>query len=118
MSKVGWRRYMDKIETKEKPKIALFRSLINISFNKGLTKWKVLANPKELVISKDHNLISMYVNPKTQMFSLKFDSNKDLMGIDPSRVDAIILGKDKLTIIGDFDGNKPSTDKKGDITLS
>ena len=93
---------MDKIEVKEKPKVALFRSLINISFNKNLTKWKILANPKELVITKEHNLISMWVNPKTQMFSLKFNSNKDLMAIDPKNVDAIILGKDRLTIIGDF----------------
>ena len=90
-------------KVKEQPKVALFHSLINISFNKNVTKWKVLANPKELVISKEHNLISMFVNPKTKMYSLKFNADKDLMGIDPSRVDAIILGKDRLTIIGDFD---------------
>lgn len=92
----------NKIETKEKPKIALFRSLINIKFDKGLTSWKVLANKKELVISKEYNLISLFVTPKKQMFSLKFDGNKDLMSVDPSRVDAIILGKDRLTIVGDF----------------
>lgn len=93
---------MDETEIKEKPKIALFNSLINIAFNKGLTKWKVLANPKELVISKPYNLISMFVNPKKQMFSLKFNANKDMMSVDATNVDAIILGKDKLTIIGDF----------------
>jgi len=93
---------MDKIDVKEKPKIALFRLLINISFNKNITKWKVLANPNELLIAKEFNLISMWVNPKTQMFSLKIDGNKDLMTIDPKNVDAIILGKDRLTIVGDF----------------
>ena len=91
----------ENVKAKEKPKIALFRSLINISFG-NFAKWKVLANKKELVITKNYNLISMFVNPKTQMFSLKFNANKDIMGIDPSNVDAIILGKDKLTIIGDF----------------
>lgn len=90
-----------KLETKEKPKIALFRLLINITFG-NFAKWKVLANKKELVITKEYNLISMFVNPKTKMFSLKFNANKDLMGIDPKNVDAIILGKDKLTIVGDF----------------
>ena len=89
------------LETKETPKIALFHSLINVAFG-GLSKWKVLGNKKELVISKEYNLISMYVNPKTQMFSLKFDANKDIMSIDTVNVDAIIMGKDKLTIIGDF----------------
>ena len=93
----------EKVEEKEKPKVALFHSLINISFNKNVTKWKVLANPKELVISKEYNLISMFVNPKTKMYSLKFNANKDLMCIDPKNVDAIILGNDRLTIIGDFD---------------
>ena len=108
---------MNKEGTKEQPKIALFRSLINVSFNKGLTKWKVLANPKELVITKEYNLISMFVNPKTQMFSLKFNSNNDIMGIDPKNVDAIILGKDKLTIIGEFNVNGAETDKKDNIKI-
>lgn len=106
----------EKLETKQPPKIALFRSLINITFG-DLTKWKVLANPKELVITKEYNLISMYINPKTQMFSLKFNANKDLMGIDPKSVDAIILSKDKLTIIGDFNTDGRETDKKDNIKI-
>lgn len=92
----------EKVEAKEVPKVALFRSLINIAFG-GLSKWKVLANKKELVITKEYNLISIWTDPKTKMYSLKFEANKDLMRIDPKNVDAIILGKDRLTIIGDFD---------------
>ncbi len=92
----------EKVAVKDKPKVALFRSLINIAFGK-VSKWQVLANPKELVITKEYNLIGMFVNPKVKMYSLKFDANKDLMSIDPKRVEAIILGKDRLTIIGDFD---------------
>ena len=106
----------EKVKVEEKPKIALFRSLINIAFG-NLSRWKVLANKKELVITKDYNLISMYVNPKTQMFSLKFNSNKDIMAIDPKSVDAIILGKDRLTIIGDFKPNGGETDKKDNIKI-
>ena len=92
------------VEIKQPSKIALFKSLINVAFG-NLSKWKVLANPKELVLTKEYNLISMFVNPKTQMFSLKFAGNKDLMGIKAESVDAIILSKDKLTIIGDFKGD-------------
>lgn len=104
----------EQIKTKEPVKIALFRSLLNVAF--GLIKWKILGNQKELIMAKEYNLISMYVNPKTQMFSLKFNANKDMMTIDAGTVDAIIISKGRLTIIGDFNGSK--ADKKDNITIS
>lgn len=103
------------VKTKEPIKIALFKSLLNVAFN--LIKWKILGNQHELVLSKEYNLISMYVNPQTQMFSLKITGNKDIMTMDASKVDAIVLSKDNLTIIGDFN-NGCETDKKDNITIS
>lgn len=99
----------EKIKEKEPVKIALFRSLLNVAF--GLIKWKILGNQKELIMAKEYNLISMYVNPKTQMFSLKFNANKDMMTIDANTVDAIIISKDRLTIIGDFNSKAEIDDK-------
>jgi hypothetical protein len=102
-------------EKKEEPvKIALFKSILNVTF--GLIKWKVLGTQHELLISKIHNLISMYVNPNTEVFSLKVPSNRDVITMDAVRVDALVLSKDKLTIIGDFDGSK--TSKENNLTLS
>ena len=112
---------MDENVKTEKPQVALFRLLINITFG-NLIKWKVLANPKELLVAREHNLISMFVNPKTQMHSLKVDGSKDIMAIDPKNVDAIILGKDRLTIIGNFNVKderdvKQKTNKKDNIKI-
>jgi len=50
------------------------------------------------------------------MHSLKVEANKDIMGIDPKNVDAIILGKDRLTIIGDFNV-KQEANKKDNIKI-
>jgi len=106
---------MDEDVKTEKPQVALFRSLINVTFG-DFAKWKVLGNKKELLVTKEYNLISMFVNPKLQMHSLKVEANKDIMGIDPKNVDAIILGKDRLTIIGDFNV-KQETNKEDNIKI-
>jgi len=102
------------VKTKVPVNIALFRPLLNIAFN--LLKWKIIGNQYEIAFAKVHNLISMYVNPQTEMFSLKITGNKDIMEISADKIDALVLSKDKLTIIGDFNGSK--TNQENNITLS
>ena len=58
----------------------------------------------------------MYVNPNTEMFSLKVPSDRDIITMGATKIDALVLLKDKLTIIGDFNGSK--TSKENNITLS
>lgn len=112
----------ENVEVKEQPvKIALFKSLLNVAFN--LIKWKVLGSPQMLVIAKEYNLISMYVNPKTQMFSLKLPKGSSVMSMDATDVDAITISKGKVNIIGSFDKKKGDingrkTDKKSNISIS
>jgi hypothetical protein len=90
---------------KEPIKISLFRPLINVAFGEFM-KWKVVGDPKSLVISKKHMTGELFINEKQLMHFLKYNKNGTQITFKASQVDTIMVTKDTISVIGDFDGNK------------
>ena len=96
---------------KEPIKISLFKSFMNVAFAK-LIKWKVLGDPKTLVIVKEHMTGEMFVNQKQKMHFLRLDKEDSVFTFESSEVSTIIISKDNIIIRGKFNG-----DKKNDISI-
>ena len=100
------------MEKKQEPiKVNLYRPFMNVAFGE-VVKWKVIGNPSCLIVIKDYATGEMFVNEKQKMHFLKFKKTNESIVVDTAAVEAIIVEKNQVTIVGDFNG-----DKKDDIKI-